>query len=60
MPAFTGRIKTGFDNIRYQKNASAQFLADPVDTTAPVYEKSLTSGDSAQITFDANGMFRIT
>lgn len=47
MPAFAGRIKTGFDNIRYQKNASAPALADPVDTTAPVYEKSLTSGTGA-------------
>lgn len=47
MAAFSGRIKSGFENVRYLKTGATVDYADPVDTSSPVFIRDLTSGTAA-------------
>lgn len=47
MPAFTGRIKSGFENVRYVKTGGTVDYAEPVDTSSPVFIRDLTPGTAA-------------
>jgi len=55
MPAFTGRIKSGFENVRYVKTGGSVDYAEPVDTSSPVFIRDLTSGTAAN---QANWFFK--
>lgn len=47
MPDFTGRIKSGFENVRYVKTGGTVDYAEPVDNSAPIFIRDLTSGTAA-------------
>jgi len=44
MPSFIGRIKSGFENVKYTKTGSTVDYAEPVDTSSPIFIRDLTSG----------------
>ena len=47
MPAFTGRIKSGYENVRYVKTGGTVDYAEPVDNSSPVFIRDLTPGTLA-------------
>lgn len=47
MPAFTGRIKSGYENVRYVKTGGTVDYAEPVDSSSPVFIRDLTPGTAA-------------
>ena len=55
MPAFTGRIKSGYENVRYVKTGATVDYAEPVDTSSPVFIRDLTPGTAAN---QANYFFK--
>ncbi len=55
MPAFTGRIKSGYENVRYVKTGGTVDYAEPVDTSSPIFVRDLTTGTAAN---QANWFFK--
>ena len=55
MPAFVGRIKSGYENVRYVKTGGTVDYAEPVDNSSPVFIRDLTSGTAAN---QANWFFK--
>ena len=55
MPAFTGRIKSGFENVRYVKTGATVDYAEPVDSSSPIFIRDLTPGTAAN---QANYFFK--
>jgi hypothetical protein len=55
MPAFTGRIKSGYENVRYVKTGGTVDYAEPVDSSSPVFIRDLIPGTAAN---QANYFFK--
>jgi hypothetical protein len=55
MPSFFGRIKSGFENVRYTKTGGTVDYAEPVDTSSPVFIRDLRNGTAAN---EANYFFK--
>lgn len=55
MPNFIGRIKSGFENVRYTKTGSTVDYAEPIDFSSPVFIRDLTSGTGVN---QANWFFK--
>ena len=49
MPAFEGRIKSGYENVRYVKTGGTVDYAEPVDTSSPIFVRDLTTGTGANM-----------
>jgi hypothetical protein len=56
MPAFTGRIKSGYENVRYVKTGGTVDYAEPIDSSSPVFIRDLTPGTGAN---QANSFFQV-
>lgn len=47
MASFSGRIKSGYENVQYKKTGATVDYASPIDTSSPIFIADLTSGTGA-------------